>query len=82
MTMLVPELQQAIHTMKAGEISEPIRIGNEALLVVRLAQDVKAPSFDQVKDQMAERAFAEAMERQRKQWLLELRRGIYIDVRL
>ena len=68
--------------MKAGEVSEPIRIGNEALLVVRLSQDVRAPSFEQVKDQMTERAYAEAMERQRKQWLLELRRGIYIDVRL
>ncbi len=79
---LVPELQGAIRTMKAGDISEPIRIGNEALLVVRLSQDVRVPSFEQVKDQMMERAYGEAMERQRKQWLLELRRGIYIDVRL
>ena len=31
---------------------------------------------------MAERAFGEAMERQRALWLEELRRGVYIDVRL
>ncbi len=82
MNMLVPELQAALRVMKSGEVSDPIKIGNEALLVVRLTQEVRVPAFEQVKDQMMERAYGEAMERQRKQWLLELRRGIYIDVRL
>jgi len=31
---------------------------------------------------MLERAYVEATERQRKQWLQELRQGVYIDVRL
>jgi peptidyl-prolyl cis-trans isomerase SurA len=82
LTMLVPELQQVVKTMKSGEISDPVRIGNEAILVVQLAKEVKIPTYEDVRDVMAERAFAEAMERQRKQWLLELRRGVYIDVRL
>ena len=80
--LLVPELQQAISGMKAGEVADPIKIGEQAILVVQLAQAPKIPTFEQVKDQMTERAFGEAMERQRKQWLLELRRGVYIDVRL
>ncbi len=79
---LVPELQDALRTMKTGDVSDPVRIGNEAILIVRLAHDVAIPSFEQVRDQMMERAYGEQMERQRKQWLLELRRGIYIDVRL
>jgi hypothetical protein len=29
-----------------------------------------------------ERAFGDAMERQRKLWLEELKRGVYVDVRL
>jgi peptidyl-prolyl cis-trans isomerase SurA len=82
LTMLVPELQATVKTMRSGEISDPVRIGNEAILVVQLAKEVKIPGYDDVKDVMAERAFAEAMERQRKQWLLELRHGVYIDVRL
>ena len=40
------------------------------------------PRFEDVKEEMWERAFGEAMERQRKLWLQELRRGVYIDVRL
>jgi peptidyl-prolyl cis-trans isomerase SurA len=82
LSRLVPELQAALHTMKSGDVSDPIRIANEAILIVHLAQEVRIPSFEQVHDQMMERAYGEAMERQRKQWLLELRRGIYIDVRL
>ena len=31
---------------------------------------------------MMERAFVEATDRQRKLWLQELRRGVYIDIRL
>ena len=58
-------------------------MGNTAVLVVQLASSKPAvPPFDKVKDQMLERAFGEATERQRKLWLSELRRGVYIDVRL
>jgi peptidyl-prolyl cis-trans isomerase SurA len=80
--LLVPELQQAVQALKPGEVSDPIRIGDQAVLLLQLQQAPKIPTFEQVKDQMTERAFGEAMERQRKQWLLELRRGVYIDVRL
>lgn len=84
---LFPELQQAASTLKPGETSAPITFrdpsGNQALLVVQLAQaQPKLPPYAQVKDQMMERAYVEASERQRKQWLQELRRGVYIDVRL
>ena len=40
------------------------------------------PAFEQVKEKMIDRAFVEATERQRKLWLQELRRGVYVDVRL
>jgi len=84
---LFPELQEVARTQKPGETSAPIVFkdptGQQAVLVVQsVASQGKAPSFEQVKDQMMERAFVEATERQRKQWLQELRRGIYIDVRL
>jgi hypothetical protein len=58
-------------------------MGNSAVLVVQLAsQQPEIPPYDVVKDQMMERSFVDATERQRKLWLSELRRGIYIDVRL
>jgi peptidyl-prolyl cis-trans isomerase SurA len=87
MGQLFPELQQVASTLKPGETSSPIQfrdpMGNSAMLVVQLAtEQPKIPPYDQVKDQMMERAFVESTERQRKLWLTELRRGIYIDVRL
>jgi peptidyl-prolyl cis-trans isomerase SurA len=81
-TDLVPPVQEALKTMKNGDVANPIRYGTEAVLVVQLVKESKIPTYDDVKEQMAERAYGEAMERQRKQWLLELRRGIYVDVRL
>ena len=87
MAALFPELQQAATSLKPGETADPIPfrdpMGNAAVLVVQLASaQPKLPPFDQVKEQMMERAFGEATERQRKLWLTELRRGVYIDVRL
>ncbi len=84
---LFPELQEVARTQKPGETSAPIVFrdptGQQAVLVVQtIASQGKAPPFEQVRDQMMERAYVEATERQRKQWLQELRRGVYIDVRL
>jgi peptidyl-prolyl cis-trans isomerase SurA len=79
---LQPPIQEAVHRLKEGETSDPIRFGNEAVIIVQLGIQPKIPPFEQVKEQMADRAFGEAMERQRKLWLQELRRGVYVDVRL
>jgi peptidyl-prolyl cis-trans isomerase SurA len=75
-------IQEAVRRLKVGETSDPIRFGNEAILIAQLAEQPKVPAFEEVKEQMADRAFAEAMDRQRKLWLQELRRGVYVDVRL
>jgi len=87
MAMLFPELQKVATALKPGETADPLPfrdpMGNSAVLVVQLAsQQPKLPTYDAVKDQMMERAFMEATDRQRKLWLSELRRGVYIDVRL
>jgi peptidyl-prolyl cis-trans isomerase SurA len=87
MQALFPELQQVAMRLKDGETADPIAFrdptGNSALLVVQLASKQPVlPAYDKVKDQMMERAFIDATERQRKQWLTELRRGVYIEVRL
>ena len=38
--------------------------------------------YDEVKDEMMQQAAVEGLERARRQWLDELRRGVYVDVRL
>jgi peptidyl-prolyl cis-trans isomerase SurA len=80
------ELASAAKTLKPGEISEAIYfrdpMGNQAILVVQGGQQPKVPPFEEVREQMMERAFVEATDRQRRLWLQELRRGVYIDIRL
>jgi peptidyl-prolyl cis-trans isomerase SurA len=86
--ILLPELQEAATTLKPGEVSKPIVFrdpsGQQAILIVQPIQTTssKPAGFEEVKDQMMERAFLEATDRQWKLWLQELRRGVYIDMRL
>jgi peptidyl-prolyl cis-trans isomerase SurA len=87
MDNLVKEVQAAIRPLKQGETTDVIPYAPdghnvEALLIVQLHTAPRVPSYEEMKDQMMDRAFGEAMERQRKQWLADLRRGVYVDVRL
>ena len=59
------------------------RLGGSAFLVVQKAPtEPPVPTFDEVRAHMVERAVDDLTERARKQWLRELRRRVYIDVRL
>jgi peptidyl-prolyl cis-trans isomerase SurA len=87
LNILLPELQTAATTLKPGETSAPIIFrdpqGQQAVLITQLSsQPFTIPPYDQVKEQMFEQAYIETTERQRKMWLLELRHGVYVDVRL
>lgn len=84
---LPAELQSVAKTLKPGEISDPIPFrdptGQEAVLVVQMGSNASSvPPFAQVKDQMMDRAFLEQLDKQKTEWLRELRRGVYIEVRL
>lgn len=79
---LVPQLQDIVKNMSAGQTSDPVRFGNEVILIVQLASRSKLPRYEDVRDVMMQRATAEAIDRQRKAWLQELRRSTFIDVRL
>jgi hypothetical protein len=42
----------------------------------------RIPGYDEVTDERMQQAPVEGLERARRQWLDELRRGVYVDVRL
>ncbi len=82
---LLPAIQEAVHSMKAGDISDPIAVSagpEEVLVILMPLGQARVPPFDEVKADMTQRALVEGLERARKQWLQELRRNVYIDVRL
>ena len=82
MSSLLPQLQDTVKSMKDGETADPVSYQNEAILIVQMAKAPHVPAYDEVKGAMQERAMGELIERQRKAWLQELRRGVYVDVRL
>jgi hypothetical protein len=60
-----------------------MQIGPEQVIVIVMPMGrARVPSFEEVKDEMTQRATLDGLERARKQWLQELRRKVYIDVRL
>jgi peptidyl-prolyl cis-trans isomerase SurA len=78
---LLPALTGAVAGLATGAVSEPVAI-DDAVVFVKLVQAPHAPSFEDVRDAMFERAAAELAEKQRKAWLAELRESHYVDIRM
>lgn len=82
---LPPAVQQAVRTSKAGAVSDPIVMPNgteQVILIVMPMGAARVPPYEDVKNEMMQRALLDGLERARKQWLQELRHNVYIDVRL
>lgn len=82
---LLPPIQQVVKTVKPGEVSDPLpmRAGADAVIVVAMPMGAaNVPAYDQVKNEMMQKALLDGLERAQKQWLQELRQNVYIDVRL
>jgi peptidyl-prolyl cis-trans isomerase SurA len=82
---LLAPIQDAVRGAKPGSVSDPIplRVGqDDVIIVVMYGGASHVPAFDEVKNEMQQQALLEALERARKQWLKDLRRKVYIDVRL
>jgi peptidyl-prolyl cis-trans isomerase SurA len=82
---LLPPIQEAVRGLKAREISDPIPLSvgpEEVLVIVQPLEQARVPPYDDVKADMMQRALLDGLDRARKQWMKELRRSVYIDVRL
>jgi peptidyl-prolyl cis-trans isomerase SurA len=82
MRNVIPAARRMLETMREGDISDPIRIGDQVVIVFKLAKRDKIPPFEQVKDQMADQALEEAILQQRAAWVKELRGTVFLDIKL
>ena len=82
MRNIIPAARKMVETMKEGDISDPIRIGDQVVIVFKLAKRQTIPPFAQVHEQMEDQATEEAILHQRELWVKELRRTIYLDIKL
>ena len=74
-----------VKTVKPGEVSDPlpVRAGADAVILIAMPMGAASvPEYEQVKNEMMQKAMFDGLERARKQWLQELRQNVYIDVRL
>ncbi len=82
---LLPPIQAAVKALPPGTVSDPlpVQIGQDEVVIVLMPMgQASTPAYDTVKNEMNQRAMLDGLERARKQWLLELRQNVYIDVRL
>jgi peptidyl-prolyl cis-trans isomerase SurA len=82
---LFPAIQEVVKNVPPGAVSDAarVRIGPDEVVIVAMPMpQARVPAFDEVKNEMMQRALLEGLERARKQWLEELRHNVYIDVRL
>jgi len=80
---LQPALMQALHGQNPGDITEPERVGNGFVIlhvVTRAASNV--PPYAQIRQRLFQEMMAEAMQRQERIFLDELKREAVVDRRL
>jgi peptidyl-prolyl cis-trans isomerase SurA len=82
---LVPAIQDAVRGTAPGNVSDPILVNagqQDAVVILMPLGAARVPSFAEVKDDMTQKALIDGLDRARKQWLADLRRNVYIQLRL
>ncbi|MCS6899564.1 MAG: peptidylprolyl isomerase [Myxococcales bacterium] len=80
---LAQPLEDAAMNLEVGEISPPIFHSNAYVILRVVERDAsRLPPLDQAHDRIASEVYTERLQKARRQWLEELKRSTYVDVRL
>jgi len=80
---LAAEVEEEIFKLDVGGVSAPFRFKDAIVVLKVLERDPsRIPTLEEARDEVAQRVYGEQMEKARKKWLEELRRGAHVDVRL
>jgi len=80
---LAQAIEDEAQKLDVGGVSPPFRFKND-IVILKLVwrEPSQLPALDDARDELMQRTYAEQMDKARKQWLEEMRRGTYVDVRL
>ncbi len=80
---LAPALDEAALGLDVGDVSAPIFFNN-AFVILRISERDPStlPPLDQAHDRIASEVFSERLQKARRQWLEELKRSNYVDIRM
>jgi peptidyl-prolyl cis-trans isomerase SurA len=80
---LAQPLEDAAMNLEVGEISAPIFHSNAYVILRVVERDPsRLPPLEQAHDRIASEVYTERLQKARRQWLDELKRSTYVDVRL
>jgi peptidyl-prolyl cis-trans isomerase SurA len=79
---LAEPIENEAFKLDVGGVSPPFTFKNDIVVIKVVSRDKsQLPSFEDAHEQLVERTYAEQMDKARRQWIDELRRGTYVDVR-
>jgi peptidyl-prolyl cis-trans isomerase SurA len=80
---LAKAVEDELIKMDVGQVSEPFAY-KDAIVVMKVLErePSQLPPLAEAREEVAQRSYNEQMEKVRKQWLQELRRGVHVDSRL
>lgn len=80
---LAAEVEEEIFKLDVGGVSAPFRFKDAIVVLKVVERDAsQIPTLEEARDEVAQRVYGEQMDKARKKWLEELRRGAHVDVRL
>ena len=80
---LDPSVERVAFGLDLGEVSSPFRYADAfVILRIKSRDPSRLGTFAQARDQLAQRVYAEKLERARRKWLDGLKRQVHVDVRL
>jgi len=80
---LAQPLEDEAHKLDISGVSSPFQFKNDLVILKVVARDPsELPALEDARDELMQRAYAEQMDRAKRQWIDELRHGTYVDVRL
>jgi peptidyl-prolyl cis-trans isomerase SurA len=80
---LPPALARAAMALEVGESSQPLRMGDDFVIVRVNSRDAsQLPSFDEARRELGDRVYMDKMSQARRTWLNNLRRRNHVEVRL
>lgn len=78
-----PTLDALARGLEVGEVSEPLRYGDDLVILQVVERDPsKLPSFQEAQADLSQQVYVEKMDKARRQWLDSLRKQFHVDVRL
>jgi len=80
---LPPALDSIALGLEGGGISEPVRHGDDFVVLKILARDdSQLPPFEEAKDELSQRVYMDKMNKARQHWMEGLRRQTHVEIRL